>query len=86
MPLITSNLVVGSQPQQAQRVNTPVAAPRPTPAPPPPPVPVAAAPVQVVSVNNEPIERHDSVVVGGKQKTIAKSSAYLMDMITIENL
>ena len=78
MPLITNNIVVGSQPQQ-----TPVVSPVVSSIPAPPPAP---APVQVVSVNNEPIERHDSVVVGGKQKTIAKSSAYLMDMITIENI
>ena len=27
---------------------------------------------------------HRTVVIGGKQKTIAKNSAYLLDMITIE--
>jgi hypothetical protein len=50
------------------------------------PAPIISAPAPVVSVNNEPIERHDSVIVGGKQKTMTKSSAYLMDMITIEKL
>ena len=80
MPLITNNIVVG-QPQQTQIQVTPAVT---VPAPKAPAF--IPAPVKVVSVNNEPTTRHDSIIVGGKQKTIAKSSTYLMDMITIEKI
>ena len=42
------------------------------------PAPVAPAPV------GEPTGNHHEVVINGKTKTIAKSSAYLLDMITVE--
>ena len=49
--------------------------------------PILGAPVETTSTpevkqTQEPL--HHEVVIGGKSKTIAKNSAYLLDMITVE--
>lgn len=42
--------------------------------------------VPVIAQSTEVSPHHSTVVIGGKQKTIAKSSQYLLDMISVENI
>jgi len=46
--------------------------------------PVVEQLVELVIDESLTNDYHRTVVIGGKQKTIAKNSAYLLDMITIE--
>jgi hypothetical protein len=54
------------------------------------PIVMSEQPVVEESVNEQPEQPtstnvgHHTVVIGGKEKKIAKNSAYLLDMITLE--
>jgi len=78
MPLLTNNIVVTASQDGAVSADHPLAdvASARVVAPPSPPQP--GEHVQQI----QPTHRNHTVIINGKEKTISKSSKYLLDMIS----
>lgn len=81
MPIIANNMIVGSKPvEEVKETKLKSFAPQPPVAP-------------LASHENKPIvpkmqynkEEHGIVIVDGKEKKISKHSAYILDMLSLDN-